>query len=519
MQDKDFDRFIQQALENMPEPDYNPADWDRLEDQLHNFQGTQPNAPAAAAKTVGGSLGKLGFVASAILVTAVNVVLFTKPELLKNSTATPEKTAVSAQNTISAASGSAIIPGATERVRPEASQTEVLVSVENSGQAIVNQATEASETSGNLPDLSVAKTEANGSSLVLSPAKPESIPGKNKTKVAGGNKRQPAATWNWSGNNTANRSAAGVATSGMAGGKPGGMSAGKAAATSVGLPCAAASSAQLAAVVVQNDTVKGTRLEMTSCQLFEANFLTGSGAAAYAVITSNVADVLPGARLSFNKENGTALLQWNPQANLARFQPYSFTIWVADERCPNAEPKAYEFAAAIAPAFTVAVSGNTKLTKGQETALQVTGAPAGSIFRWTKANAVVADLVTAELRVAPQQTTTYKLQVISPAGCTYSDSVKVEVAAAQPEIVSNSGNIPNIITPNNDGKNDYFKIQLPEAGPYRLEILDRWGNQVYASDNYENQWKGENLSNGIYYYILTVKKAKKTYKGAVEVAR
>src|SRR5688572_13935246 len=93
MQDKDFDRFIQQSLESFPEPEYNPAHWDQLEDRLHNLNASQPQ-PSAGSGVAGTSFAKLGLAASAILVTALNVALFTKPELFKNATENAAKTEV-----------------------------------------------------------------------------------------------------------------------------------------------------------------------------------------------------------------------------------------------------------------------------------------------------------------------------------------------------------------------------------------------------------------------------------------
>src|SRR5690606_28354023 len=92
MQDKDFDRFIQQAFENQPEPEYNPADWDKMEDRLHNLNTPQPNP--SAGTSAGAGAAKLGFIASAVLVTAFNVAFFAKPELFKNAIVYVEKTFV-----------------------------------------------------------------------------------------------------------------------------------------------------------------------------------------------------------------------------------------------------------------------------------------------------------------------------------------------------------------------------------------------------------------------------------------
>lgn len=78
--------------------------------------------------------------------------------------------------------------------------------------------------------------------------------------------------------------------------------------------------------------------------------------------------------------------------------------------------------------------------------------------------------------------------------------------------------IPNIITPNGDKYNQYFHItnvQLYKNS--ELTILDRWGKEVYHVFNYQNNWDGEGLSPGVYYYILDLKRENKVYKGPVTI--
>ncbi|MEQ8928082.1 MAG: LamG-like jellyroll fold domain-containing protein [Fulvivirga sp.] len=60
--------------------------------------------------------------------------------------------------------------------------------------------------------------------------------------------------------------------------------------------------------------------------------------------------------------------------------------------------------------------------------------------------------------------------------------------------------IPNIITPNNDGKNDTW-IVMSDAKLF-VKIYNRWGRVVYQSDNYQNDFQGDGLSTGIYYYQI-----------------
>jgi gliding motility-associated-like protein len=61
--------------------------------------------------------------------------------------------------------------------------------------------------------------------------------------------------------------------------------------------------------------------------------------------------------------------------------------------------------------------------------------------------------------------------------------------------------IPNIITPNSDGKNDYFVIGSFFYGS-TLRIYNRYGKQVYLNHSYRNQFNGDNLSSGIYFITL-----------------
>lgn len=82
--------------------------------------------------------------------------------------------------------------------------------------------------------------------------------------------------------------------------------------------------------------------------------------------------------------------------------------------------------------------------------------------------------------------------------------------------------IPNVITPNGDGKNDRFVIlglgKYPGSG---LFIYNRWGNMVYQSKDYDNKWDGNGLNEGTYYYILKLRtpEGERVYKGWIELLR
>lgn len=65
--------------------------------------------------------------------------------------------------------------------------------------------------------------------------------------------------------------------------------------------------------------------------------------------------------------------------------------------------------------------------------------------------------------------------------------------------LSSSVDLPNIFTPNADGINDFFEVGKAKAK--RTEILNRWGNLVYESND-SMKWNGEGLPDGIYYYKI-----------------
>ena len=51
--------------------------------------------------------------------------------------------------------------------------------------------------------------------------------------------------------------------------------------------------------------------------------------------------------------------------------------------------------------------------------------------------------------------------------------------------------VPNAFSPNGDGINDYFIVMGKEIVKFKLRIFDRWGLQIFSSDNINYAWDGK----------------------------
>ena len=83
--------------------------------------------------------------------------------------------------------------------------------------------------------------------------------------------------------------------------------------------------------------------------------------------------------------------------------------------------------------------------------------------------------------------------------------------------------VVNVITPNGDGINDKLVVKnIDLFAPCKINIFDSWGEKIYSSSNYQNNWdgtsKGKLVPEGTYYYVLVTKDGK-VYKGAVNILK
>lgn len=78
--------------------------------------------------------------------------------------------------------------------------------------------------------------------------------------------------------------------------------------------------------------------------------------------------------------------------------------------------------------------------------------------------------------------------------------------------------IPNIFSPNNDGINDAFFVNgLDVYRDVYFRVYNRWGDNVYESDNYRSgAWRGADAEDGTYFYVLILPNGRE-YTGTVNI--
>jgi gliding motility-associated-like protein len=116
----------------------------------------------------------------------------------------------------------------------------------------------------------------------------------------------------------------------------------------------------------------------------------------------------------------------------------------------------------------------------------LSGVGEGTLY-W-QADETLEDSNSAITIAKPSSNTVYVL-VANLNDCTASDEVLVQADCS-------SLFIPNVFTPNNDGKNDVFEVIARGVKDYHLQIFNRWGNIVFETTNPNAVWTGG--KNGYY---------------------
>jgi len=135
-------------------------------------------------------------------------------------------------------------------------------------------------------------------------------------------------------------------------------------------------------------------------------------------------------------------------------------------------------------------------------------------YKWSPAEGLSADSVQNPV-AKPEKTTKYTLTVTSNS---------CELVYEYLVTVHENPVIPNVFSPNGDGKNDTWNIKYLETLPEgNITIFNRYGQKVFQASPYNAPWDGKlngsDVPIGVYYYIIEPNNGRKKYTGSVTILR
>ncbi|MCK4746265.1 MAG: gliding motility-associated C-terminal domain-containing protein, partial [Bacteroidales bacterium] len=134
--------------------------------------------------------------------------------------------------------------------------------------------------------------------------------------------------------------------------------------------------------------------------------------------------------------------------------------------------------------------------------LEATG---GMAYRWSPDSLVSDPFQSGPF--ARAHVTTEFIVTVTNAYCTDTDTMILYIDRCLDDLTTP---VPQIITPNGDGSNDYWIISdIDYFTENSVEIYNRWGSMVYSAGPYNNSWNGRStdgrvLPVGTYYYVINL---------------
>ncbi len=136
-------------------------------------------------------------------------------------------------------------------------------------------------------------------------------------------------------------------------------------------------------------------------------------------------------------------------------------------------------------------------------------------FIWSPATGLSSATI-LQPTVTVQQNQVYTLTATGQNNCTATDTLSVRLL----KVIE----VPNVFSPNGDGINDTWMIaNLSDYPGAKVEIYNRWGQQVFLSYGYSRPWDGSMLGKPLplatYYYIITLKNGFAPVTGSITIIK
>jgi gliding motility-associated-like protein len=181
-----------------------------------------------------------------------------------------------------------------------------------------------------------------------------------------------------------------------------------------------------------------------------------------------------------------------------------YTVSVADNLgCLSTQVAQTNSVTALNP-ISYTKSNNQSLCLNESLSIAVNITSSNTSVLWS------TNETSSSILISPQESTNY-IFTLTNGVCTEIDTIKITtIDCTIPVIDPTTVLFPNIFSPNNDNKNDFFEpISLINASVESFVILNRWGNLMVEYKDNNIKWDGtiggKESNDGTYFYILSYK--------------
>lgn len=186
--------------------------------------------------------------------------------------------------------------------------------------------------------------------------------------------------------------------------------------------------------------------------------------------------------------SGGAIYEWSPSSSVTSphdsittarpFLPVIYTVLVTDEYgCSATETVEIDHF----PRPYVHVSSDYYGFTGDEVPLTASGSSSGGVYFWSPTE-YLSCVNCADPTATPPRSMVYTATFIDENGCEVSEEVAIKFESLI--------YVPNTFTPNNDGSNDFFRVEGGNINDYQIIIFNRWGEVVYKGASMTEAWDG-----------------------------
>ena len=129
--------------------------------------------------------------------------------------------------------------------------------------------------------------------------------------------------------------------------------------------------------------------------------------------------------------------------------------------------------------------------------------PAAQFYKWSiyHSSELIVTRNDKDIRYTFSEPGAYRVVCSVNNAICASDSMEVTVAVAESYLA-----VPNVFTPNGDGKNDEFRVAYRSLRDFHIWVYNRWGKLVYESTDPAKGWdgniNGRPAAEGAYFYVV-----------------